>query len=118
MQQTVAQFLEVVMEYVATGSSGSFDFLTDMPGGSMASRITPVSLPVTPSDKSPKTITIPLLDANNAPIEGTLFQPKWTPGATGTLQVRSASVKLRHIGVYLDGTRGEVWTTQPIPVGT
>jgi hypothetical protein len=43
-----------------------------------------------------------------------------TPGASTQFRLFSGHVKLRLIGIYLDGStspQGEVWFTQPIAVG-
>ncbi len=116
----VAQFKEVSLQYVSPSGPSAFKFSTDMPGGHMTERTGGKALPVTNSDKAPATITIPLNDTNGAPFEGTLYSfrvdPYATSGAGGT-QLRSGVVWLRPIGVYLDGTLGEFFETQAIPVG-
>ena len=113
----VAQFKEVSLEYVSTTAPGTFKFFTDMPGNHLAERTGGKVLPQTNADKAPGTITFPLVDANGAPLEGTLYYPRVEPPATGALQLRSGVVWIRTIGVYLDGTLNEFFETLPISVG-
>lgn len=113
----VAQFKEVSLEYVSPTAAGTFKFFTDMPGGALIERTGGKVLPLTPADKSPKTITFPLVDVNGAPLEGTLYYPRVEPPVAGALQLRSGVIWIRTIGVYLDGTLGEFFETLPISVG-
>ena len=59
-----------------------------------------------------KTTTIPL-DG----VQGTMYQPSVVPAAGTQIIILSAKLWLRPIGVYLDGSLGEEWITQPIAVG-
>jgi hypothetical protein len=113
----VAQFKEVSLEYVSADAAGAFKLFTDMPGNHLADRTGAKVLPQTNADKTPNTITFPLVDANGAPLEGTLYYPRVDPPATGALQLRGGVIWMRTIGVYLDGTLGEFFETMPIPVG-
>ncbi len=85
----VAQFKEMTLEYVSPDGAGSAQFFTDMPGNHLASRIGSVALPQTNADKTPNTKTIPLVDLNGAPFEGTLYYPKVSPPVNGALQLRA-----------------------------
>lgn len=106
----VAEFKEVTLQYQSNGAS-TFQWLTDMPGGTLAARLgAGVSLADTTSTR--KTITIPLDN-----IEGTEFYPVVTPGASTQFRLFSGVVYLRPIGVYIDGSLGEIWSTPPISVG-
>ena len=116
--QKVFDFKEVTIEYRSNGAA-VFQFQTDMPGGSMAVRLplsspgsAGVSLPSSGGIGITKTLTIPL-DG----VQGTMYQPSVTPGAAAQIIVLSAKLWMRPIGVYLDGTLGEEWITQPIAVG-
>lgn len=114
-----AQFKEMSLEYVSPSGASTAKFYTDAPGGHLALRVTG-SLPQTNVDKTPATTTISLVDANGAPLEGTLYYPRVEPFATsanGGTQLRSGVVWMRPIGVYLDGTLSEFFETMPIPVG-
>jgi hypothetical protein len=113
----VAQFKEVSLEYVSPTAAGSFKLFTDMPGNHLADRTGVKVLPATNADKTPNTITFPLVDGNGAPLEGTLYYPRVDPPASGALQLRGGVIWMRPIGVYLDGTLGEFFETLPIPVG-
>lgn len=119
--RTVAQFKEMSLEYVSPSGTSTARFYTDMPGGHLTDRTGAKTLPQTNADKSPGTITIPLIDGNGAPLEGTLYYPRVEPFATsanGGTQLRGGVVYMRTIGVYLDGTRGEFFETLPISIGT
>ena len=113
----VCQFKEVSLEYVSPTGAGTFRFFTDMPGGHLVERTGGKVLAQTNADKSPATITFPLIDGSGAPLEGTLYYPRVEPPAFGALQLRSGIVYIRAIGVYLDGSLGEFFETLPISVG-
>lgn len=112
-QRKVAEFKEATLVYQSNGDA-TFQFYTDMPGGTLAARLgAGVTLPTTASTR--KTITIPL-DG----IEGSEFYPTVTPGPATQLRIFSGVVLVRPIGVYLDGSvspQGEIWSTQPIAIG-
>lgn len=113
----VAQFKELSLEYVSPAGAGVLEFWTDMPGEAMALRLT-ASLPETAADWTPRTTTISLVDSGGmGPLVGTLYQPWVWPPSDGALQLRSGVIWLRPIGVYLDGTMDEFFSTLPIPVG-
>lgn len=116
----VAQFKEISLEYVSPSGASTLKFYTDMPGGHLTERTGGKSMPITNADKTPATVTFPLVDGNGAPLEGTLYYPRVEPYATsasGGTQLRGGVVWMRAIGVYLDGTLGEFFETLPIPVG-
>jgi hypothetical protein len=113
----VCQFKELSVEYISTTAAGTLKFFTDLPGNHLTERTGGKTLPATNADKSPNTITFPLVDASGAPLEGTLYYPRVDPPAAGALQLRSGVVWIRPIGVYLDGSLGEFFETQPISVG-
>lgn len=116
----VAQFKECSLEYVSPSGPSTFTLSTDMPGGEITARITQ-SLPQTNPGHYPETTTISLVDNTGAPLEGTLYVPRVDPfgsSANGGTQLRSGVIYLRPIGVYLDGSLGEFWSTMPISVGT
>jgi hypothetical protein len=104
-----AEFKELSLAY-SSNNAATFNFFTDMPGGALAARKgVGVNMPSTASTR--KTLTIPL-DG----IEGTLFYPEITPGATTQMKLFEGTVWLRPIGVYIDGSLGEKWSTQPLAV--
>lgn len=106
----VAEFKEVSLQYQSNGTA-TFQFYSDMPGGALATRLgAGVSMPSTSSLRQTKTIP---LDG----IEGTEFYPLITPGGSTQLRIFSGTVWLRPIGVYIDGSLSEIWSTPPISVG-
>lgn len=109
----VAEFKEVTIQYQSNGSA-IFQWYTDMPGGAMTPRLAGgggVGLNSTASTRKTTTIT---LDG----IEGTEFNPQIVPGPATQLRLFSGVVYLRPIGVYIDGSLGEIWSTPPLSVGT
>lgn len=113
--ERVKQFKDLIVDYDCSGTGTptlDVDIWTDMPGGAMASR-KKVDLPATAGRQ---TKVIPL-DDDGAYIEGTLVQAKFTPSATAVVRLYGATLRLRPIGVYLDGSLGEFWKTQEIGFG-
>jgi len=113
MLNTVFEFKEITFEYELTGAAATLAFYTDLPGNAMALRTIPGGssgvIPITTTDRS---ITIPLDGIN-----GTLYRPQITPGATSALKLFRGSIKLRPIGTYVNGAMGEIWTTKEIAPG-
>jgi len=112
--QKECDFKEVTIDYRSNGSA-TFQFYTDLPGGSLAARLgSGFTLPTSGGITSDKTITI-ALDG----IQGTLFYPLVTPGATTQIILLRAKLWWRPIGVYLDGSLAiaEEWLTQPLALG-
>jgi len=113
----VNEFKEVTFVYASTGAA-TFQFFTDMPSGgsppgTMAARLgSAVTIPATAGAGKRQTMTIPL-DG----IRGAEFYPLITPGATTQLELYSMVVFLRPLGVYIDGSQGEIWQTVPIAPG-
>lgn len=105
----VAEFKECSLQYQSNGPS-TFEFFTDMPGGTLAQRVN-TALPT--SNNARTTTTVPL-DG----ITGTQFYPEIIPGSTTQLRLFSGVVYLRPIGVYIDGSLGEIWSTPPLSIGT
>jgi len=112
--QKVFDFKEVTFEYRSNGVA-QFQFNTDMPGGAMAPRLGGgVVLPSSGGIGQNKTYTVPL-DG----IQGTMYQPVVTPGVSTQIILLAATIRLRPIGVYIDGSLNppEEWITQPIAPG-
>ena len=105
----VSEFKECSLQYSSNGAA-VFEFYTDMPGNALALR---KSTSMADTSSGRKTITIPLDN-----IEGTEFYPKITPGAATQVRLFSGVVWVRPIGVYIDGSISEIWSTPPISVGT
>lgn len=107
----VAEFKECTLQYQSNGSA-TFQLWSDLPGGTLAQRLgVPFTLPSTASTR--KTVTIPL-DG----IEGSEFYPVISPGGATQLRLFSGVIYVRPIGVYLDGSLGETWSTPPLSIGT
>ena len=107
--ERVKQFKDLNIDFDISGSGNvTVAFWTDMPGGTMSSRKSVTYTATT----GRVTKTIPL-DG----IEGTLMKLVVTP-ATGTVcRLYAATVRLRPVGVYLDGTVGDIWQTLEIGFG-
>lgn len=109
----VAEFKEVTLQYQTNAGGGvSFQWFTDMPGGVLGARLGS-GVPLAGTNAARVTRTIPL-DG----IEGSEFYPVLTPNNATQLRLFSGVVYLRPIGVYVDGSIGEFWSTPPISVGT
>lgn len=108
--QTVQEFKELTFQYQSNGAF-TVQLFTNMPGGALASRIT---ANIGTSNNERKPYTLPLDN-----IEGSEFYFKFTPGAATQLRLFSGNLKLRMIGLYLDGSLPvpEYWTTTPIALG-
>lgn len=116
--QKCQEFKELTIQYQSNGAS-KVQLETDMPAGALAIRL-PVASPssagiaIPTSSSARVTMTIPL-DG----VEGTEFRFTFTPGVATQLRLFSAVVRVRMIGLYLDGslTVPEVWSTTPIALG-
>lgn len=105
--QLVNELKDLTLVILVTGTA-TLVIRTDMPGGTMADRKT-VTLTAT-TGRETKNIT---LDG----IRAKLVQFRITPAAGGTVELYSGLIRHRPIGEYLDGTTGDIWETQPIPLG-
>lgn len=116
--QKVQEFLEFTIFYQSNGAS-KIQLETDFPSGALAIRL-PVASPSSSGIALPTTaglrgtFTIPLIG-----VEGTEYKFTISPGAATQLRIFSATVKLRMIGVYLDGslTVPETWVSGPVALG-
>ena len=100
----VKEFKDLRLIYESTGS-GTILWKTDMPGGVIATRKTNTTEIVDTSGLR-KTARVPL-DG----IEGQLYQLRVTPSGSATLKLFEGFVRLRIVGVYLDGSRSEFYET-------
>lgn len=123
--QRVKQFKDLELAYdcpapagqIASISGFSVKFWTDMPGGAMAVRAT-LTYPYSSGGR--RTYTLPL-DG----IEGTLYKVQVIPNTADAGSGRKADqVKLfggvlraRAVGVYIDGSAGEIWDSTEQGVG-
>ncbi len=106
--ERVKQFKDLTIHY--RGSAATFKFYSDLPGGSMAVRRT-LDIPASSADHGTHTL---LLD-NPDYVEGNLFYPWIKP--TGEFRLFGGVIRFRVIGVYMDGSKGEFWETQPLGLG-
>lgn len=106
--QKVQEFKELTFQYQSNGDF-TVEMFTDFPGGALAQRKT---ITYGTSANLRATKTLPLDN-----IEGTEFYFKFTPGPNTQLRLFTGSLKLRMIGIYLDGSIQEYWTTTPIALG-
>ncbi len=113
--ERVKQLKDIIIDYDCSGTgtpSLAVDVWTDMPGAAMASRKS--STLASTSGRQTKVIS---LDNAGAYIEGTLVQVKFTPSATAVVRLYGATIRVRPVGVYLDGANSEFWKTQEIGFG-
>lgn len=106
--ERVKQFKDLMVDYDASGGTATVEVFTDMPGASMASRKS-YTLPQTTGRQ---TRNVPL-DG----IEGTLIRFEFSPPAAGVMRLYAATVRVRAVGVYMDGTNGEIWKTLEMGFG-
>lgn len=123
--QKVQEFKELTIYYSSNGPS-ILQMYTDIPAGTIdiAEGTLAIRLPagapssagytIPSSNNVRSTFTFPLDN-----IEGTEFYFKFTPGATTQLRLYAGSVKMRMIGIHLDGslTVPEFWATTPVALG-
>ena len=108
----VNQFKEITLVYQSNGAA-TLQFYTDLPTSWAARLGGGVTMASTSGVRGQ--ITVPL-DG----IEGTMFYPKVTPGGSTQIRILDGHVKLKLIGIYLDGTaspQAEIWQPDPIAVG-
>jgi hypothetical protein len=105
--ERVKQFKDLMVDYDAP-AGGTVQVWTDMPGTTMALRLT-YNLPATTGRQ---TKNVPM-DG----IEGTLIRFVWAPSVGNVMRLYAATLRLRPIGVYLDGSNGEIWKTQEMGFG-
>jgi hypothetical protein len=116
----VAEGVKQFKDFTITYSSSVLfvlDVYTDLPGGTLTLART-FSLASTGSTTTRKTITIPF-DATPATVlEGKLIKFKISAATpAGAAILYEASVRVRVIGEYLDGSAGDIWETQPLSLG-
>lgn len=106
-------FKDIELAYDAP-SGLTLKFYTDMPiegtPGSLALRAT-LSFPAT---SGRQTCVLPL-DTTGDPIEGTLYQIEIT--STGIVRLFGGLLRVRGIGVWINGANGERWKTLPEAIG-
>ena len=109
----VGELKDFMLDYDASAAGGQVIIYTDLPGQSGLQAARTLSLPVQGATRQPYTFAGE--DFNDVLAYGDLFQVKIVPPPTGILRLHGrASFRVRPIGVYFDGSQGEVWETQPL----
>lgn len=106
--ERVKQFKDLMVDYDSSAAGATVKTYTDMPGGTMSLRNTYIL----PQTTGRQTKNVPL-DG----IEGTLIKFTFTPAGAGILKVYGGTLRMRPVGVYLDGANGETWSTQEMGFG-
>lgn len=114
----VGELKDLLLDYDTTGGAGLLVLYSDLPGNALAAART-ITLPA--QDRAPRMIPfeIPTLTGaspgSTSLPEGQLFKLRLYPPPGGILRCHGrAVIRARIIGVYFDGTRGEIWETQPL----
>jgi hypothetical protein len=114
----VGELKDILLDYDTTGGDGLLVVYSDLPGNqlnivrsytlagqSRAPRVVPF--------ESPR-LSAPGGGSTDLPY-GQLFKIRIYPPVGGVLRLHGrAQIRARLIGVYFDGTRGEIWETQPL----
>jgi len=114
----VAELKDFLLDYDTASSGGYIELFTDLPSHTMSSRRT-LTIPV--RDRAPfvfafedPTLVAPS-DSTTVLPQGQLFKVRIYPPPGGVLRLHGrAMFRARILGVYSDGTAGEVWETQPL----
>lgn len=113
----VGELKDLLLDYDSTGD-GQIQIYTDLPGNAMSLQRS-ITLPA--QGRAPRAIPfeLPTLSgpgggSTTLPY-GQLFKIRIYPPTGGILRLHGrATIRARVIGVYFDGTRGEIWNTQPL----
>lgn len=112
----VGELKDFLLDYDCSGGGGRVEVYSDLPGSSLSLRRTlPIPLQsgrgiyVFPMDQIPNLAGIEALPY------GQLFKVRLYPPPGGVLRLHGrATFRARIIGVYFDGSQGELWETQPL----
>lgn len=116
----VGELKDLLLDYDTAGGSGAgrLEVYTDLPGNAMTLART-IALPA--QTRAPRVLPFeqPQLsgasDLQTGLPFGQLFKVRIYPPVGGVLRLHGrATFQARVIGVYFDGTRGEIWETQPL----
>jgi len=99
------EFKDVVLGYEANGNV-LIEWLTDLPGGAMAVRASK-TVGTTSAERKP---AIMPLDG----VEGNFYKLRVTPQGTTVCKLFWGRVRLKVIGVYLDGAQNEKFETEEL----
>lgn len=114
----VGELKDLLLDYDVSAEGGRIEVYSDLPGNVMTIRRT-IGLPV--RDRAPymfsfeePTLSTPSLFSTVLPY-GQIFKIRLYPPPGGILRLHGrATIRARLIGVYFDGTAGEIWETQPL----
>ncbi len=114
----VGELKDFLLDYDTSSAGGRIEIYSDLPSNAMTLRRT-LALPA--RDRAPyvfpfedPTLTAPS-DSTTALPYGQLFKVRIYPPPTGVLRLHGrAMFRARLIGVYFDGSAGEIWETQPL----
>ena len=109
--ERVKQFKEITGQYLSDGDCTLLVTTDFEPSGRSFTLAASTGTTRTP-------FTCPLDKASSGGIlEGNWIKVKWTPGSSTIFRLYGATVKVRPIGVYLVGSKGETWTVQEEGLG-
>lgn len=115
----VGELKDILLDYDCTGGDASLQIYSDLPGNQMgivlfqvlpaqtrAPRVVSFELPYSVQTPGNTTLTLPY---------GQMFKIRIYPPPGGIVRLHGrARIRVRVIGCYFDGSRGEVWETQPL----
>jgi hypothetical protein len=114
----VGELKDILLDYDTTGGDGQLVIYSDLPGNQLQI-VRTLTLPG--QSRAPRVLPfeIPTLSGPGGPTTdlpyGQLFKIRIYPPAGGVLRLHGrATIRARMIGVYFDGTRGEIFDTQPL----
>jgi hypothetical protein len=114
----VGELKDLLLDYDLTGGDGRIEIYTDLPSNAITLARTLI-LPA--QGRAPRMLPFetPTLSApgggSTALPYGQLFKIRLYPAPGGILRLHGrATIRARVIGVYFDGTRNEIWETQPL----
>ncbi len=113
----VGELKDFALDYDSAGGGGSLVVYSDLPGNSLQIVRT---IPIPDQSRALRVfpMEIPQLSAPGGSVAlpyGQLFKVRIIPNSGAIIRLHGrAQFRARIIGVYFDGTRGEIWSTQPM----
>lgn len=112
----VGELKDFLLDYDVTGEGGSLVIYTDLPGTELTIRRT---MPIPFQGGTRGIYVFPLESAADVTSDslptGQLFKVRLYPPPGGVLRLHGrAQFRARVIGVYFNGTNGEIWESQPV----
>ncbi|HLW77790.1 MAG TPA: hypothetical protein VKS01_12410, partial [Bryobacteraceae bacterium] len=107
----VGELKDFLLDYDVSGPGGQFVLYADLPGNTLAV----VRTMAIPFQTGRDVHVFPLEDVLDTLPAGQLFKVQLIPPPGGILRLHGRAVfRARIIGVYFDGSQGEIWETQPV----